>query len=300
MIFRPFHEAEGNGYKYDDGSDGAGAWFWWAKEGSTVYKQLWAFLQDTLQNEYGLHNLIYEQNLYAWSDDSALWYSGADRVDIAAYDKYNVKYNRHDGNTSGPNLDAESGIFHTLVDFVDGEKMVAMAENDSVPSLENLLIDHAYWLYFCPWYDSEQEHFLGESNQDLDEFSKLYNSDFCITLDELPEDLFAGSSDTTATTTAAATSEKTTTTTTAVVVTTAEGSGNGTKYGDANEDGTVNVADAVKILQYIANSEKYPMTAQGLENADCDGESGITGTDAVVVQQVDAKMIAQEDLPVKK
>ena len=106
VIFRPFHEAEGNPSKTDDPTDGSGAWFWWAKEGAAVYKQLWALLQDTLENEYGLHNLIWEQNLYAWSDSSAAWYSGDDRVDIVAFDKYNTQYNRHDGKTEGLNLDA--------------------------------------------------------------------------------------------------------------------------------------------------------------------------------------------------
>ena len=33
LIFRPFHEAEGNG-----GENGEGAWFRWSKEGAEVYK----------------------------------------------------------------------------------------------------------------------------------------------------------------------------------------------------------------------------------------------------------------------
>ena len=31
------------------------------------------------------------------------------------------------------------------------------------------------------------------------------------------------------------------------------------KYGDANEDGKVSISDAVAILQYLANAEKYPL-----------------------------------------
>ena len=191
VIFRPFHEAEGNPSHTDDPIDGSGAWFWWSKEGAEVYNKLWAFLQDTLTNEYGLHNLIWEQNLYAWSDYSAKWYSGDDRVDIVGFDKYNCQYNRHDGKQQGvPNEDAETGIFYTLNKFVKGNKMVSMPENDSIPGLNNMQVEHAYWLYFCPWYDSEQAHFLcGKEYQDPDAVKALYNSDFCIALSELPKKL---------------------------------------------------------------------------------------------------------------
>ena len=259
LIFRPFHEAEGNG-----GKDGQGAWFWWAKEGAEVYKQLWAYLQDTLTNDYGLHNLIWEQNLYTWSDDSALWYSGDDRVDIVAYDKYNTVYNRHDGKTSGPNLDAESGIFYKLVGYVDGKKMVAMAENSTVPSLTNLQVEHADWLYFCPWYNTDQDPFvIGEAYQDLDELKKVYLSDFCITLDELPEDLFK--------TTVKPVSGTTTTTT-------GKESGKADLLGDVNLDKAVDVEDAVLLARYLAEDEEAVIDAQGKLNADMNA-SGSPDTD---------------------
>jgi len=70
-------------------------------------------------------------------------------------------------------------------------------------------------------------------------------------------------------------------------------------YGDANCDNVVNVADAVAILQYIANRTKYPLSEVGALNADIDGQPGITGTDATVVQKVDATLIDQKDLPLK-
>ncbi len=187
VIFRPLHEAEGNPGTMP--GDGKGSWFWWGKEGAEVYKTLWKDLYKTLTEDYGIHNLIWEQNLYAWSDDSALWYTGDDYVDLVGFDKYNTQYNRHDGKTSGPNLDAESGIFWQLYKHVKGKKMVAMPENDSIPSLDNLQIENAAWLYFCPWYDEENDpKFLsGENYQDFDEYKKLYQSDYCVTLSELPD-----------------------------------------------------------------------------------------------------------------
>ncbi|MCQ2408493.1 MAG: beta-mannosidase [Oscillospiraceae bacterium] len=271
LIFRPFHEAEGNG-----GKDGKGAWFWWAKEGTEVYKQLWAYLQDTLTNEYGLHNLIWEQNLYTWSDDSALWYSGDDRVDIVAYDKYNTVYNRHDGKTSGPNLDAESGIFYQLVGYVDGKKMVAMAENSTVPSLTNLQVEHANWLYFCPWYNTDQDPFvIGEEYQDLDELKKVYLSDFCITLDELPEDLFQ--------TTVKPVSGTTTTT--------VKESDNADLLGDVNLDKEVDVEDAVLLARYLAEDINAVIDAQGKRNADMNASGAPDTDDTGLILQKIAKLI---------
>ena len=61
--------------------------------------------------------------------------------------------------------------------------------------------------------------------------------------------------------------------------------------GDANVDGKVNVADAVAVLQYVANKTKYPLDEQGLANGDCDGVAGITGTDAITIQKIDAGLI---------
>ena len=71
-------------------------------------------------------------------------------------------------------------------------------------------------------------------------------------------------------------------------------------YGDANLDGKVNVSDAVAVLQFVANQTKYPIQEQGLVNADIDGASGITGSDAIVIQKVDAGVVKQSDLPLKK
>lgn len=71
-------------------------------------------------------------------------------------------------------------------------------------------------------------------------------------------------------------------------------------YGDANLDGKVNVSDAVAVLQFAANKTKYPLEGTALINADVDGEEGITGSDAIVIQQVDASLIKQADLPLKK
>ncbi|WP_295080197.1 dockerin type I repeat-containing protein [Ruminococcus sp.] len=65
-------------------------------------------------------------------------------------------------------------------------------------------------------------------------------------------------------------------------------------YGDSNCDGTVDLADAVLIMQALANPDKYGLngsselciTAKGLNNADVDSTvKGLTSNDALCIQK---------------
>lgn len=63
-------------------------------------------------------------------------------------------------------------------------------------------------------------------------------------------------------------------------------------FGDANCDGKVSIADAAAILQYLANNDKYTLSEQGAENADCcNTGSGITVADALAIQKLDAGIV---------
>ncbi|WP_064637335.1 glycosyl hydrolase [Paenibacillus sp. AD87] len=177
VLFRPYHEAEGNG-----GLNGEGAWFWWASAGADVYKQLWDMLYTELTETYGLHNLIWTYNSYVYNTSPA-WYPGDEQVDIVGYDKYNTIYNRTDGLSGVPNEDAITSIFYQLVDLTGGKKMVAMTENDTIPSVQNLTEEKSGWLYFCPWYG---EHLMSSAFNYPATLKTLYQSDYVITLDELP------------------------------------------------------------------------------------------------------------------
>lgn len=100
---------------------------------------------------------------------------------------------------------------------------------------------------------------------------------------------------TTTTTTTTTTSTTTTTTTTTTTSTTTESGttsatttvpGAVTIWGDANSDNEVNLADAVLIMQSLANPSKYKISAQGQLNGDVsDNGDGITNKDALKIQQ---------------
>ena len=288
IIFRPLHEAQGNEGNYGNGT----SWFWWGDRGSDVYKEIWKLLYNTLTETYGLHNIIWEFNSYNYSN-SPTWYPGDEYVDIVAYDKYNVQFNRDDGLSSGPNLSAISSIYNYLVELTGGKKMVAMAENDTIPALDNLTVENAGWLYFCPWYG---EHLMSDTYQDVDNLKEIYTSDYCITLDELPEDLYK-LSDTEPTTSATATTATATSATKETTTVTTSKSDSEILYGDANLDKSVDIADAVAVASFVGDSKKNTLSADALANADVQNiGDGVTANDALAIQQFLAGSI--KELPV--
>ena len=187
VLWRPLHEAEGNGGE-------EGSWFWWGREGSKAYRQLWLYTYNYLTETKGCHNLIWEWNSYDYGT-SADWYPGDEYVDIIGYDKYNCTKYVNDGTGNWVpvlehNDSAIPDIFYSIMARYNNAKMVAMAECDCFSTLENLTTEKAGWLYFMPWYDggSDNINFLSNPLFNTEEdLITLYQSDYCITLDELPK-----------------------------------------------------------------------------------------------------------------
>ena len=326
ILFRPFHEAEGNG-----GADGAGAWFWWSKEGATTYVQLYRYLYDLLTEEYGLHNLIWEFHSYVYSDDSALWYPGAEYVDLIGYDKYNAK-DWSTGNVA-PNESAISSTFYGLLKMYDSSKMIALMECDTIPSIQNMIDESAYWLYFCPWYG---EHIMDTNYNNPETLKEIYQSEYCITLDELPdlknypmegvdptdpetteptqettEPVTEATTEVTTETTAETTTTPSSDTTTTVPATDAtdvttsatEPSENvvpsgveATRYGDVNMDGDVNIADVVALNMYLLNPEVNKISDVAMANSDCVKDGVINTSDSLTLMNFVAMIIDESQL----
>ena len=179
IILRPFHEAEGN-----NNTDGSGAWFWWGSSGSEVYKDLWKLLYTTLTEKYGIHNVIWEVNLYTYAD-SPEWYPGDKYVDMVAYDKY-------EGSPYTWKTSAATSAFLTLVNDTNDTKMVALSENDIIPDIQKMVNEGAWWLYFCPWYG---DFITSSKYNDPTLLNTIYNSPYVVTLDELPADIYGSSSE---------------------------------------------------------------------------------------------------------
>ncbi len=260
VLWRPLHEAEGG-------------WFWWGSEGPEKCKKLYRLLYDQLTNVYGLDNLI-----WVWTGStfptSPDWYPGDEYVDIVGYDKYNAV----DGL---PNLASLSSTFYNLVASTNGQKMVAMSENDSIPSLENLLNDKAGWLWFCPWYNN---YLTSQQINPVESLKEIYTSDYCITLDELPDirtyklnspDETSVITEVTKVTTTKSTSATASSVTTEAIQTTSINTTvtvndpDDIIYGDLNNDKKVEVTDLTIFSLWLLGD--INLDAKGIRAADVNG-----------------------------
>lgn len=124
ILFRPLHEA-------------AGGWFWWGSEGAEAYKMLYRYMYDYLTQK-GIHNL-----LWIWTSqlNDPDWYPGDEYVDIVARDGY------PEGNTSHHAMAAD--YEHLRKAYPN--KMLCLAECNSVPSWESMQESGALWLFVAPW-----------------------------------------------------------------------------------------------------------------------------------------------------
>jgi mannan endo-1,4-beta-mannosidase len=81
VIFRPFHE-------------NTGSWFWWGATHTSPaeYRQLWSFTERYLQNEKGVHNLLFAYSPNAGGASGVEhymeFYPGDSLVDVLGYDEY--------------------------------------------------------------------------------------------------------------------------------------------------------------------------------------------------------------------
>lgn len=175
IILRPLHEAQGNYGRYGDGT----SWFWWGDRGPEVYKKLWKLLYTELTEDHGVHNCIFEINLYEL-DNSAEWYPGNEWVDMIAYDKY-------EGSPYTWGTDPATSVFLTLVNDSSDTKMVALAECDKIPALEGMMNQGAWWSYICPW---NGEFCTSENYNTKALMKEYYNSDYTLTLEDLPNDIY--------------------------------------------------------------------------------------------------------------
>lgn len=68
------------------------------------------------------------------------------------------------------------------------------------------------------------------------------------------------------------------------------------KWGDANEDGKVDVSDAVLVSRFIAEDKTANITAQGQKNSNVAGTPSITSASTIKILRFIAKLITEEEL----
>lgn len=155
VIWRPFHEFDGK-------------WFWWGKGGAENFKKLWRIMYDRYTNYWGLDNLIW--NLGYCGDVNDGWYPGDEYVDIIGADTY-VNH-----------TDSLVGIYSKTAQVA--QKPVCLHENGPIPDPDKLEADGSKWLWFMTWHTS----FIDSNEINTASYlNKVYNSEYLLTLDELPD-----------------------------------------------------------------------------------------------------------------
>lgn len=144
VIWRPLHEAAGD--------YGWGAWFWWGKSGVDVTKQLWKYLRDKLEGEYGLNNLIWvwtvqtsDQGKPAAMEKIEAAYPGDNLVDIVCADLYEEE------------LSNQTAQFDMLNALVKRGKIIALGECGNLLDPQSAADDNALWSWFMQWYALDED-----------------------------------------------------------------------------------------------------------------------------------------------
>ncbi len=162
VIWRPLHEA-------------SGGWFWWGNCSAESYKKLWNLMYDKMTNEHNLTNLI-----WMWNGENKEWYPGDDTVDIISKDIYQ----------NGQNYSPYAGTFAEFSQISNEKKLVALSENGVIMDPERTVKENARWLFWGTWSDPYtliKGLVINEEYTEKDMLIKAYNSDYTLTLDELPD-----------------------------------------------------------------------------------------------------------------
>jgi len=156
VLFRPYHEMNGK-------------WFWWGGHGGEDgFPALWKMLYHYYTNHHQLNNLI-----WVWSPDKPWhglkeYYPGDDFVDIVSMDIYpekdtNVVFRQE---------------WYNEIKTLAGSRPFAIGECSKMPGLKEMETQPGYG-WFMLWSD------LGYKSNSIEELIKVFNSDKCLTADEL-------------------------------------------------------------------------------------------------------------------
>lgn len=157
VLWRPFHELDGG-------------WFWWSKGGSENFVKLWQMMYNHYTYDCGLDNLIWVYGYSGNGIEMSAWYPGDEYVDLIGADSY----------TKGAN----GNLYDKVTEIAADGMPIVFHECGTIPTEEEMKKANANWLLFMVWHT---EYITEKSNNTVESLNEIYNSDYFITLDELPE-----------------------------------------------------------------------------------------------------------------
>ncbi len=157
VLWRPFHELDGG-------------WFWWSKGGSENFVKLWQLMYSRYTDYWQLNNLIWVLGYSGNGGDMAAWYPGDSYVDVLGADSYTPGANGH--------------LYAECVSVAPEGMPIVFHECGSIPTQAEMEQADAPWALFMVWHTG---HLTDGQSNTPESLNEIYNSDYFITLDELPE-----------------------------------------------------------------------------------------------------------------
>lgn len=155
ILFRPFHEGDGN-------------WFWWGAKGFEVVKTLYRMMYERYTRVHHLDNLI-----WVWNAPKPEAYPGDDVVDVLTRDMYPPAHEHRD-------LIKE----YEELKQVTEKKPLAIGEIGTLPSITLLAKNKTPLVWYMTWSKDFGSSDKFTSKEKLKEF---YDCDYAVTLDKLPK-----------------------------------------------------------------------------------------------------------------
>ena len=150
VLWRPFHEFDGN-------------WFWWSKGTAENFKAMWRIMYQRYTEYWQLDNLIWVLGFSDQGEKSRAWYPGDEYCDIIGADTYQT--------------DIFGKLYFKMKLMTTASKPLCLHECGDNPTVSEL--EKYPWCWFMTWHTE----YLTDRNT-AQELNELYNSDFVITLDE--------------------------------------------------------------------------------------------------------------------
>jgi mannan endo-1,4-beta-mannosidase len=154
ILWRPFHESEGE-------------WFWWGNKGPGTARGLWLDMYERYTKVHNLNNLI-----WVWNSPLPEGYVGDKYCDIISRDVYLPKHTHSDYREA----------YDELMKITSADKIAALGETGPVPGLSLLAKTKIPWVWFMTW----SKGVCREDVTSREELQAAYNSEYGITLDKLP------------------------------------------------------------------------------------------------------------------
>ena len=151
VLFRPFHEADGD-------------WFWWGAKGDEVGRELYKLMFEYYVNQKRLDNL-----LWVWNSPKREGFPGEEYVDVISRDVYLTEKKPTDYKEE----------YEELIRNTTANKVAALAEVGYIPDVEMLSVSRVPWAFYMTW---SKEFCIGEQYNTVEETKKMYDSSYAIKL----------------------------------------------------------------------------------------------------------------------